>query len=83
MRISAIGQQDLITQIYLKDDPNLETDPSTRSPLSINRILPLKKRNDTESELEFDIVLKKEYLPDEIVFQKVSGTYSESEEIIN
>jgi hypothetical protein len=82
MRISAIGQQDLITQIYLKDDPNLETDPSTRSPLSINRILPLKKRNDTESELEFDIVLKKEYLPDEIVFQKVSGTYKMTDKSI-
>ncbi|HET9277771.1 MAG TPA: hypothetical protein VFN95_06280 [Flavitalea sp.] len=75
MRISAEGQQDLITQIYLKGDPYLDTDPSTKSSLSINRILSLKKRNDKESEVQFDIVLKKEYVPDEVVFRKVSGTY--------
>lgn len=82
MRISAIGQQDLITQVYLKDDPYLDTDPSTKSSLSINRILTVKKRNNTESELEFDIVLKKEYLPDEIVFHKVSGTYKMADQSI-
>lgn len=82
MRISAIGQQDLITQVYLKGDPYLDTDPSTRSSLSINRILPLKKRGDTESELEFDIVLKKQYLPDEMVFHKVSGIYKMTDKSI-
>lgn len=75
MRISATGQQDLITQVYLKDDPYLDTDPSTKSSLSINRILTLRKKSDTESELQFDIVLKKEYVPDKTVFHKVSGTY--------
>ena len=43
MRLSARGQQDLITQIYLQNDPYLETDPSTRSALSMNRILTVKK----------------------------------------
>lgn len=75
MRISAEGQQDLITQIYLKGDPYLDTDPSTKSSLAINRILSLKNRNGNESELQFDIVLKKENLPDETVFRRVSGTY--------
>ena len=75
MRISLKGQQDLITQVYLKGDPYLDTDPSTKSSLSINRILSIKKRTHKESELNFDIVLKKEYLPDDTVFSKVSGTY--------
>lgn len=79
LRISADGLQDLITQIYLKGDPHLETDPSTRSPLSINRILPLKKIGEKESEIRFDIVLKKEYLPDDSVFTKVSGVYKMSD----
>ena len=75
MRISANEQQDLITQIYLKDDPYLDTDPSTKSALSINRILPVKKIKDKESEIRFDIVLKKEYVPDANIFHKVSGVY--------
>lgn len=79
MRISAEGQQDLITQLYFKNDPNLETDPSTKSPLAINRILPLTKIRDNESELRFDVVLSKEYRPDDSVFHKVSGIYRMSD----
>lgn len=75
MRVSALGQQDLITQIYFTGDPYLDGDPSTKSPLAVNRILSIRKRNGTESEINFDIVLKKEYLPDEAIFQKVSGVY--------
>lgn len=82
MRISAEGQQDLITQIYFKGDPYLDTDPSTKSSLSINRILSLKKRNDKESEINFDIVLKKEYVPDETAFHKVAGTYKMTDKSI-
>ena len=82
MRITAQGQQDLITQIYLHRDPHLETDPSTKSSLSLNRILSLKKRRDDESELKFDIVLKKEYIPDSSIFQKVAGTYKMSDKSI-
>jgi protocatechuate 3,4-dioxygenase beta subunit len=79
MRISAEGQQDLITQLYFKGDPNLETDPSTKSPLSVNRILPLTKIRDNESELRFDVVLGKQYRPDDAVFHKVSGIYKMSD----
>ena len=82
MRISAQGQQDLITQVYLQGDPHLDTDPSTKSSLSINRILPLKKRTEKESELKFDIVLKKEYVPDDTIFHKVAGTYKMSDKSI-
>lgn len=79
MRISAEGQQDLITQIYLKDDPYLESDPSTKSQLSINRILSLKKVGNRESAIVFDIVLKQEYVPDENIFHKVAGVYKMSD----
>ncbi|QHT65805.1 hypothetical protein GXP67_03555 [Rhodocytophaga rosea] len=64
MRISAEGLQDLITQIYFKGDPHLATDPSTKSPLSVNRIMTLQKVKEKESKLQFDIALRKEYLPD-------------------
>ncbi len=82
MRISAEGQQDLITQIYLKGDRYLDTDPSTKSSLTVNRILSLKKRKDKESEIEFNIVLKKEYVPDEIIFHKLAGTYKMTDKSI-
>ena len=75
MRISVPGQQDLITQIYFAGDSYLESDPSTKSPLAINRILAIRNRNSKENEIEFDIVLKKEYVPDDAVFQKISGIY--------
>lgn len=80
MRISAEGQQDLITQVYLQNDPYLDSDPSTKNGLSVNRILPLKKVKEKESEIHFDLVLKKEYLPDPAVFNKVSGVYKMSDQ---
>lgn len=79
MRISAEGKQDLITQLYFKGDPNLETDPSTKSLLSVNRIFPLTKVKDNQSELRFDVILGKEYLPDDSVFHNVSGIYKMSD----
>ena len=82
MRISAEGHQDLISQVYLKGDPHLETDPSTKSALSVNRILTVKKRKEKESEIVFDIVLKKEYLPDDGIFHKVAGTYQMTDKSI-
>ncbi|MBC7934191.1 MAG: hypothetical protein H7Y86_02360 [Rhizobacter sp.] len=75
MRISAEGQQDLITQIYFHGDPNLATDPSTKTGLAINRILTIKKVNDKKSEIRFDVILRKEYLPESSVYNKVSGVY--------
>jgi hypothetical protein len=76
MRISSIGQQDLITQIYFPSDPYLESDPSTKSALAVNRILSIRKLNGGESKIRFDIVLKKEYVPNDAVFHKVSGVYN-------
>lgn len=73
LRISAIGEQDLITQVFFTGDPQLADDPCTRSPLAIHRILPAREITGKESEIGFDIVLKKEYLPDESVFRKLAG----------
>jgi catechol 1,2-dioxygenase len=75
LRISAVGGQDLITQVYFTGDPYLDVDPSTKSALTINRILSIRKKGSNESEIRFDIVLKKEYLPDDALFHKVSGVY--------
>ncbi len=75
MRISAIGLQDLITQIYFTGDPYLDSDPSTKSELSVNRILPIDRTGINRSSIRFDIVLRKEYLPDDSVFHKISGVY--------
>lgn len=75
MRISAKGQQDLITQIYFYGDPNSPTDPSTKSESAAKRILTVKRIGDKQSEIQFDITLKKQYLPESNVFHKVSGVY--------
>lgn len=75
MRISAAKQQDLITQIYFQDDPYLATDPSTKSGLAINRILTVKRNRDKKAEIQFDVRLRKEYLPEDIAYQRVSGIY--------
>lgn len=75
MCISAEDWQDLITQIYFKGDPYIESDPRTRSALSVNGILHIKKIRDNENEVLFDIVLKKGYVPEESVFHKLSGVY--------
>jgi len=75
LRISSNGQQDLITQIYFQGDPYLAADPSTKSNLAVNRILEVKKVDDTKNAVQFDIVLSKEYLPDDSVFRQVSGIY--------
>lgn len=75
MRISVPGMQDLITQIYFTGDPHIEGDPSTKSALAVNRILSIRRRSDSASEIKFDIVLKKEYLPGDEVFRKVCGVY--------
>lgn len=79
LRISAEGQQDLITQLYFQGDPNLATDPSTQSPLAINRILAVTQREGHESDLRFDVVLRKEYRPSDAVFHHVSGVYKMSD----
>lgn len=79
LRISAKDQQDLITQIYFTGDSLLESDPSTMSGLAINRTLGVKKVDARNDAIRFDIVLRKEYIPEDAVFHKLSGIYKMSD----
>lgn len=75
MRISGDGQQDLITQIYFKDDPHLERDPSSKSPDAVNRVLSIKENGKKEKMVEFNVVMQKEFKPAPEVYKKLSGIY--------
>jgi protocatechuate 3,4-dioxygenase beta subunit len=76
IRISGAEQQDLITQIYIKGDTNNEKDPCASSPTAINRILPIASNNKGEKVIDFNVVMAKEFKPEDAVFKKISGLYS-------
>src|ERR1051326_4569557 len=82
MRVSGEKQQDLITQIYLKGDKNIENDPCASSPKAINRILDITNTKSGEKMIHFDVVMAKEFKPDDSVFKKISGLYSMSDNSI-
>jgi hypothetical protein len=75
MRVSGKGEQDLVTQIYFKDDPYLKSDNASNSPQAIHRIMEIKKNSKNESAILFDIVMAKEFLLDDTVFAKITGLY--------
>ena len=73
--ISGERQQDLITQIYLENDPYLQTDIASSSPQANKRIMKISKNNKNEEAVQFDIVMAKEFKPDDSVFEKIAGVY--------
>lgn len=73
--ISGEGQQDLITQIYLEGDPHLEKDMGSMSPQAVKRILKISRNSENEEAVHFDIVMAKEFKPDNTVFEKLVGVY--------
>lgn len=73
--ISGEGQQDLITQIYLKGDPYLQKDIASASPNAIKRILNITKNSKNEEAVRFDITMAKEFKPDDSVYEKLAGVY--------
>ncbi|MCM8569893.1 hypothetical protein NE848_10915 [Gramella jeungdoensis] len=75
MRISNPKYQDLITQIYFRDDPHLKDDPSSRSPEAIQRILAISKTTTGEHEVQFDVTMSKVFRLSDEGFKKVSGLY--------
>ena len=75
MRISGEGQQDLITQVYFKNDPYIEKDPSSKSPDAIKRILQVRENSKKEKMVEFDVVMQKEFKPAPEAYRKISGIY--------
>ncbi len=76
MRLSGEGQQDLITQIYFKDDPHIEKDPSAGSAEAINRILTTRKNSKKEDVVTFNVVMQKEFKPSTQVYTKLTGIYT-------
>jgi protocatechuate 3,4-dioxygenase beta subunit len=75
MRISGKGEQDLVTQIYFKNDPYLETDSASSAPQAIHRILEIKKNNKNENAIQFDIVMAKEFKLEDAAFAQITGLY--------
>ena len=73
--ISGEGQQDLITQIYFEGDDYLEKDAGSASTNAMKRILKIVKNSKNEETIRFDIVMAKEFKPDNSVFEKLSGVY--------
>lgn len=73
--VSAPGQQDLITQIYLEGDPHLKKDIGAKSPDAVKRILKISRNSKNEEAINFDIVMAKEFKPDNAAFEKLTGVY--------
>lgn len=75
MRVSSKDHQDLISQIYFKGDPYLEDDTSAAAPESRNRILEIKKDQNEENVVLFDIVMRESFPLDPGVYDKITGLY--------
>ncbi len=80
LRISGEGHQDLVTQVYFKDDPNIANDPSANSPDSIHRILEIRSNAKGEEVVKFDIVMSKEIKLVDFAYSKLAGIYKMSDE---
>jgi catechol 1,2-dioxygenase len=75
MRVSVPGQQDLITQIYFKGGKYVETDRWASAPQATNRLLEVSEAKNGESEIIFNVVLNKEYVPDPKAVAQIEGLY--------
>ncbi len=73
--VSAPGQQDLITRIYLEGDPHLKKDIGASSPDAVKRILKISRNSKNEEAINFDIVMAKEFKPDNAAFEKLASVY--------
>ena len=76
MRVSVPGQQDLITQLYFKGGKYVETDTWASAPQAVNRILDVSKNASGESEIVFNVIMRKEIPLDKKVYDKITGLYS-------
>ena len=75
MRVSVPGQQDLITQIYFQGDKYIKTDTWASSPKAIHRVLKIEKNAAGKSQVNFDVVMSKEFPLEEEVYHKITGLY--------
>ena len=75
MRVSVPGQQDLVTQIYFKGGKYVDKDEWASAPEAVNRILDIRSGQNGESEITFNVVLKKEYALEPKVYDRITGLY--------
>ncbi|HZY81341.1 MAG TPA: catechol 1,2-dioxygenase [Cyclobacteriaceae bacterium] len=80
MRVSVPDQQDLITQIYFKGGKYVDTDPWASNPQAVNRILTVSNDNSGESQIIFNVTMRKEIPLDKIVYDKIVGLYDVGDE---
>lgn len=76
MRVSVPGQQDLVTQIYFKGGEYVDKDEWSSHPEAVNRILEIKPIASGESEIIFNVVMKKEFPLEQKVYDKLTGLYN-------
>lgn len=81
MRVSVPDQQDLVTQIYFSGGKYLDTDSSASSPRAVNRILNVKTNSARESEIIFNVVMRKEIPLDKKAYDMLVGLYNMGENI--
>ena len=74
LRVSSPTHQDLITQIYFKGDPHLDSDSSSSSPTAINRILKITEKEGVKN-VTFDVIMAQSIPLDDAVYNKISGLY--------
>ncbi len=82
MRVSSASQQDLITQIYLKNGEYVDKDRSASSPDAVNRLLDITKNAANENRITFDIVMSREFPLAKEVYRKITGLYQVDNDII-
>ncbi len=75
IRVSSDSQEDLITQIYFKGDKYLDKDKWASAPQAVKRILDIHKNAADVNEVNFNIVMSKEFPLDAAVYNKITGYY--------
>lgn len=74
-RVSSASHQDLITQVYFKNDPHLAGDDAARHPQSASRILEISRKQDGPAVVRFDIGMSRNLNASDEVYKKLSGIY--------
>jgi protocatechuate 3,4-dioxygenase beta subunit len=75
MRVSVPGQQDLITQLYFKGGKYVDKDRWASTPAAVNRILDITEDASGQSEIDFDVVMQREFPLEKEAYQKMTGLY--------
>lgn len=82
MRVSVADQQDLITQLYFKNDKYIDKDRCASSPQAINRILNIQNNGKGGHEVVFDVLMRKEFSLEPEVYNRIAGLYKFEDSLI-